>query len=161
MPTSSNFMCAANNRASSVCAMFDLGVVAVSTGALADWIAALKRFGDCETWEDLFLGMDTDATCAVVVVVAVKKEGVPEEPGTGAFGDCATVAAGLRDCDTWRAPFWKFDRDATCTDVEVAVGNNKEGFAGAGMEGPENVEVLCVLGSCVAAPNEVRDWEPD
>ena len=90
MPTSSNFMCAVNRRASSVCAMFDLGVVAVSAGVLADWTAALKRFRDCETWEELFLGMDTDATCAVVVVVAAKNEGVPKEAGTGALEDCAT-----------------------------------------------------------------------
>jgi hypothetical protein len=80
--------------------MFDLGVVAVSAGVLADWIAALKRFGHCETWEELFLGMDTDATCAAVVVVAAKNEGVPKEAGTGALEDCATGSTGPRDCDT-------------------------------------------------------------
>jgi hypothetical protein len=100
--------------------------------------------------------MDTDAACAVVVVVTVKNEGVPEEAGRGALEDSAIGPTGLRDCDTWRAPFWEVDTYVTCTDVEVAAGNNKEGFAGAGIEGPENAEVLCVLGGCVAAPNRLR-----
>jgi len=204
-------MCAANSRASSVCAMFDFGVVAASSGVLADWIAAPKRFGhcetwdepflgmatdatcavvvvvsmenkdfpdvadtgaledcafgptelkDCETWEELFLGLDTDATCAVVVLVAAKNEGDPKEAGTGALEDGATGPTELRDCETWRAPFWEVDTDATYTNVEAAAGNNKEGFADAGIEGPENAEVLCVFWGCVVAPNRLRDREP-
>ena len=65
-------------------------MVAAGVGVPADLVVTPKRLVDCVAWEELFLGMDTGATCAVVVVVAVKNEDVPEEAGTGALEDCAT-----------------------------------------------------------------------
>ena len=64
--------------------------VTAGVGVPVDLVVTPKRLVDCVAWEELFLGMDTGATCAVVVVVAVKNEDVPEEAGTGALEDCAT-----------------------------------------------------------------------